>query len=52
MASRIFAAAYSGTCDECGDEIEPGDDVQYVDDELVHADCNPDLGDEDSLDFF
>lgn len=43
MASRVFTAAFPGTCEECGCEIEPGDDVQYVDDELVHEDCNPEL---------
>ena len=43
MASKVFTAAYPGTCAECLDEIEPGDEVQYVDDELIHEDCNPDL---------
>jgi hypothetical protein len=47
LASKIFAAAYPGECAECFDPIEPGDDVQYVDDELVHADCNPELDDDD-----
>lgn len=43
MASRIFPAMYPGTCGECGGEIEPGDDVQFVGDDLIHEDCNPDL---------
>jgi hypothetical protein len=43
MASKVFTAAFPGRCNECGDEIEIGDDVQYVDDELVHEDCNPEL---------
>jgi hypothetical protein len=46
MASRVFTAAFPGLCDACGDEIEPGDEVQYVDDELIHADCNPEVLDE------
>jgi len=43
MASKVFTAAFPGTCEECGEPIEIGDDVQYVDDELVHEDCNPEL---------
>lgn len=43
MASRVFTAMYPGECSECGNEIEPGDEVQFVDDELVHEDCNPEL---------
>lgn len=43
MASKVFTAHYDGLCGECGDEIEPGDEVQYVDDELVHADCSTEI---------
>lgn len=35
-----FKAKYGGRCAaECGEQIRPGDDVVYVDDELVHLDC-------------
>jgi len=41
--SGTFAARYGGPCAaECGSRIYPGDDVEYVDDELVHADCADD----------
>jgi len=31
---------YGGRCAaECGEQIRPGDDVVYVEDELVHVDC-------------
>lgn len=43
MASRIFGAWHEGSCEECGGEIEPGDDVQFVGGVLVHADCNPEI---------
>ena len=43
MASKVFTATFPGRCSECGEQIEVGDDVQYVDDELVHEDCNPEL---------
>lgn len=46
MSSRVFTASFPGTCEECGNEIEPGDDVQYTDDGLVHEDCNPELGED------
>lgn len=37
-----FPARYPGRCAAaCGHPIEPGDDVQYVDDQLVHANCQP-----------
>lgn len=47
MASRIFTASYPGTCDECGCDIEPGDELQFMSTgELVHAECNTDeIGD-------
>lgn len=34
-----FEAKYAGRCDACSNKIHVGDDVVYVDDELVHADC-------------
>lgn len=43
MASPVFIAAYPGRCHECGEAIEIGDDVQIVDTELMHEDCNPEL---------
>lgn len=41
--SRVFEARYPGTCGECGDDIDPGDEVCYEDDELIHADCSTEL---------
>lgn len=36
-----FPARYKGPCAaDCGSLIEPGEDVRYLDDELVHADCD------------
>jgi hypothetical protein len=35
---RTFEARYPGRC-AAGDPIEPGDEVAYVDEQLVHADC-------------
>jgi hypothetical protein len=46
MASRVFTAAFPGVCAECGDEIEPGDEVQFAGDVLVHEDCNTEIEDE------
>lgn len=38
-----FVAKYRGNCAaECGEEIVPGDRVVYVDDELVHEECETD----------
>ncbi|BBY78916.1 hypothetical protein H7I53_18110 [Mycolicibacterium pulveris] len=34
-----FAAKYPGVC-AYGDRIEPGELVEYVDDELVHVNCD------------
>jgi hypothetical protein len=37
---RTFAARYPGACAaECGERVTPGDEVTYVDDELMHAEC-------------
>lgn len=38
MSVTTFEAKYPGTCQECGGEIEPGDEVVYLEDKLVHAD--------------
>lgn len=38
--SRAFNARYPGTCGDCSDDIEPGDQVGYDDtDSIVCADC-------------
>lgn len=35
-----FEARYHGRCAaDCGSQVEPGDAVRYVDDELMHAGC-------------
>ncbi|HTF53659.1 MAG TPA: hypothetical protein VK735_39955 [Pseudonocardia sp.] len=39
---RTFRASYFGRCLACDDTIEPGDEVGYADDELIHADCDED----------
>lgn len=37
---RTFEAMYEGFCYACGDDIEPGDQIAYnEDDEIVHGDC-------------
>ncbi len=37
---KTLRARYSGPCaNDCGVRIEPGDEVVYVDDAVVHADC-------------
>jgi hypothetical protein len=35
---RTFEAKYAGRC-AAGDPIRPGDEVAYVDEQLVHATC-------------
>jgi hypothetical protein len=40
---KLFTAAFPGTCFECSEPIEPGDDVLYYDGELVHEECCPEL---------
>ena len=43
--AKVFLARYSGTpCGSCGDRIEEGDEVCYVDDELCHAQCAEEEG--------
>ncbi len=37
--SRPFIAAFHGTCAACGEPIDPGDEVLYEDDDLIHEDC-------------
>lgn len=39
VATTAFAAKYSGPCAGGCDGIEPGDEVEYVDDVLMHTDC-------------
>lgn len=34
-----FTARYHGTCTSCEGHISPGDQVAWVDDDIVHADC-------------
>lgn len=34
-----FSASYPGHCRECSSPIEVGDQVAYVEDRIVHADC-------------
>ncbi len=38
-----FLARYNGSCAGagCDDPIDPGDIVEYVDDQLVHEGCRP-----------
>lgn len=40
-----FIARYPGRCGVCQEVIHEGDEVDYLEDEVVHADCadeNPD----------
>ena len=37
--SAPFTAKYSGPCPGGCDGIEPGDEVEYVDETLMHTDC-------------
>lgn len=38
----VFEAKYEGRCGhpDCGEKIEIGDQVKYIDDELVHRRCD------------
>lgn len=36
-----FEAKYGGKCEGCGARIIPGQLVVFVDDELVHLECEP-----------
>lgn len=35
-----FRANWPGRCADCDEGIAPGDNVEYVDDVLVHVDCS------------
>lgn len=37
--ARKFMAQYDGSCYECGDDIESGDMIGYVDDSVVCEAC-------------
>lgn len=39
-----FSARYAGRCGNCDNRIEPGDEVRYDDDELVHDQCPGESG--------
>lgn len=42
--SKPFEARWGGTrCAVCDDDIQPGEDVCYYEDELCHLDCVEDL---------
>lgn len=45
-----FEAKYPGRCAECDDRIEPGEQVTYSDDELVHVACDREPQREDDPD--
>ncbi|WP_243063214.1 DUF2175 domain-containing protein [Humibacter sp. RRB41] len=36
-----FQARYGGKCGGCGAEVMPGQLVVFVDDEVVHLECEP-----------
>jgi len=36
---KTFRARHPGRCANCPERIEPGDEVVYVDDVVIHADC-------------
>jgi len=36
-----FEAKFGGKCTGCGTRIIPGEQVVYVEDELVHLECEP-----------
>jgi hypothetical protein len=35
-----FRARYAGWCSVCKDDIEPGDEIEYVDDRPAHVNCD------------
>jgi hypothetical protein len=37
--SASFEARYGGRCAECDEAIKPGQICNYVDDDMVHVDC-------------
>lgn len=44
---KTFTAHYRGKCIECLEGIEVGDELTYVDGDLMHAECAP--AEEDAL---
>ena len=40
MNGGIFRARYHGRCAECDEHIRPGDEVVYLEGDVVHADCD------------
>jgi hypothetical protein len=42
-----FPAKFGGRCGLCDGPIREGEDVEYVEDEIVHSDCADDFFDED-----
>lgn len=38
-SGRTFVAKYHGICNECLDDIDPGDEAGYLDDEVCCVDC-------------
>lgn len=38
--SKVFEAMFPDSCEECQQDITPGDRVLYLDDDLVHEDCS------------
>ena len=39
MTGPTFTARYPGTCSGCGSRINPGDQCTWLEDEIVHRDC-------------
>lgn len=37
--SAVFTALYRSQCVGCDNDVVPGDDVTWVDDQLVHLNC-------------
>lgn len=35
-----FTAKYSGACNDCGDRIHEGDQVEYRDNQITHVACD------------
>jgi len=35
----VFTAKWGGRCGVCDEEIDVGDECQYVDDEVCHVEC-------------
>lgn len=41
-----FTARFRGRCGACAEAIEPGQEIDYLDDYTVHADCDEAAPDE------